>query len=427
MTFLETESKIHRYTSPLHYIERHYNRDQMNPKKSILSFVVFLAILFLSLRYAGTTAEPIRPFILLLFSVGLLIFLSFNKLIKIKRSETLLYIFIIYVFLTVIWSRATSYGLSKIGYLIGYLLFFIVAQRYIILNFKQISLFFLFSNIVFLILFYFTFGNPVEIVSNPVYTRLGGEEANPITYSRFLGLASFFVIYLSIFSKNLFLKIGFTSVLLISVTLIVLSGSKGPLFSFIASVFILILLFNKKVFKKIIYILVALLSLFYVFTLLQTSLLSQFINDRFINNTGSYTSRSSLISNAIETIENMGYSGLIFGTGSGNFAILELGYDVPSYPHNIIVEVMYEYGLIGIILLLLFICVSLSGWRAGINDKIYCFIFALWLYALLNSMVSGDIAGNYLFFGISLLLYSRQDYLKHLNQLGKEYHKNILT
>src|SRR5690606_15396081 len=97
------------------------------------------------------------------FFTFFLTFLYIKNLGKVKGTDSSLYIFILYMVITVAWSGATSYGLTKPIMLILFTLFFVIAQKYIVLNFKQIAYFFLISNVIFIILFYITFGNPLDV------------------------------------------------------------------------------------------------------------------------------------------------------------------------------------------------------------------------------------------------------------------------
>lgn len=385
-------------------------------KTKLINIVVFFAVIFLTLRYAGSSADAIRPFFGYIFFTALFCFLSIKNLGNIKNTEISLFVFILYMFITISWSGSTSYGLSKPLMLILFTFFFIVTQKYFVINFNQVAYFFLISNILFLILFYQTFGNPFEVVITS-HTRLKDEETNPITFSRYLGFASFFVIYLFFNKRNLLLKISLGVLFLISLTYMLLSGSKGPVFAFIIAVVVLSLLLNKNLINKI-YILIGLAAAFmYGLNKLLLSDLSNFIEKRYVENEGSYDARLNLFTNSLELIERTNIFYFLFGFGSGDYAIFSLGRDIRSYPHNLLIEILFEYGILGLLLFIIFIYNSLKGWRKFSSDKIYSYFLALWVYTGLNSMVSGDIYGNFLFFGMCILLSARGYYINRTPHL----------
>jgi hypothetical protein len=84
------------------------------------------------------------------------------------------------------------------------------------------------------------------------------------------------------------------------------------------------------------------------------------------------------------------------GLGLGSFGIAMLGEDKTFYPHNLIVEIIFETGLIG---LFLFIMLATSFVRS-FSGTIFEY---LTVYYFLLSLTSGDIPGNNVLF---ILLFS---------------------
>src|SRR5690606_25013992 len=78
-----------------------------------------------------------------------------------------------------------------------------------------------------------------------------------------------------------------------------------------------------------------------------------FINQRFFYVEDSFNSRNDRYAMVFEQLNNYASSGfwsLVLGSGSGNFSHVFDQQDISSYPHNIFLEVIYEYGLVGLIL-----------------------------------------------------------------------------
>jgi len=87
-------------------------------------------------------------------------------------------------------------------------------------------------------------------------------------------------------------------------------------------------------------------------------------------------------------------SNSIFGTGIGSFGLLTIGEDIRHYPHNFILEIWCELGLIGlsifiVLMTLIFRKIKLS--KAGLN------IYPL-LYLLINFLKSSSLEDMRLFF-----------------------------
>jgi O-antigen ligase len=85
----------------------------------------------------------------------------------------------------------------------------------------------------------------------------------------------------------------------------------------------------------------------------------------------------------------------VFGLGTGGFGSLS---DLYNYPHNIVLEVAAELGVVGVILLGAIVWTGAAqayrAWRASDRRVEAGFALALLAYALLNAMFSGDISGN---------------------------------
>lgn len=100
----------------------------------------------------------------------------------------------------------------------------------------------------------------------------------------------------------------------------------------------------------------------------------------------------------------------ILGRGSGSFAVDAFDQDVPAWPHNIILEALYETGIVGTVALLGFFWVTIRAGRRGLKfaatptDRFLVLAsFVTFLLFLMESMAHWDIDGArflYLFAGI---------------------------
>lgn len=110
------------------------------------------------------------------------------------------------------------------------------------------------------------------------------------------------------------------------------------------------------------------------------------------------------------TIGMFDESTIIWGYGLGSWP-LYMGYsDEQIYPHNIILELLFELGLIGSAL---FVCLvgyaiysTVQGWRQYEQTE-YLALAALFVYMFVNALISGDFNENrYLFTILGLMVYS---------------------
>lgn len=103
----------------------------------------------------------------------------------------------------------------------------------------------------------------------------------------------------------------------------------------------------------------------------------------------------------------------LIGYGIGSWPILvDIGDLRHYYPHNIILEVMVELGLVG---LFIFLSVVVLGVRAVgkmkilRDDPLLMLLLMLFINAIFNSMVSGDISDNRIVFAmLGILMYGRR-------------------
>lgn len=97
---------------------------------------------------------------------------------------------------------------------------------------------------------------------------------------------------------------------------------------------------------------------------------------------------------------------LIVGNGIGSFAVLDLDRDVQHYPHNILLEILVESGLVGFTLFLLIIAVGmfrLYSYRKFHSNAFISFILAFFAFWFVSAMFSGDLSDNrYVILGIVL-------------------------
>lgn len=79
------------------------------------------------------------------------------------------------------------------------------------------------------------------------------------------------------------------------------------------------------------------------------------------------------------------------GNGLGSWGLIVLGIDERSYPHNMIVEILFEFGILGFGLFLI--------WSFKfMKTRLVSLFYFLATYYFLLSMVSGDLPGNNYFF-----------------------------
>ena len=93
----------------------------------------------------------------------------------------------------------------------------------------------------------------------------------------------------------------------------------------------------------------------------------------------------------------------VFGFGAGSWPILYLGEDVRAYPHNLYLEVVVETGLVGFLLLSVWMLVAfrtLGSWQQIRTEPMRLLLLMCFVNLFFNALVSGDLTDNRLFFFI---------------------------
>lgn len=228
--------------------------------------------------------------------------------------------------------------------------------------------------------------NPLKDVSGRL--AITGLE-NTIYFAQAYGL-SFLIIML--FGRTIFPRVFYFSLVFIFGLTFFSIGSRGPVVALLVSVFYY-LLKNSSFRTLLITMCVAGALIMLLFSFSNSYL--------FETNFYSIYHRFDFNSQAISTVFLNNLDGLLFGYGIGGAGVVILGRDIEFYPHNLFIEVLLEYGLLG---LALFLFAVITVLRQK-NDMLISICF---IYALCFSMFSGDLVSNSLVFVfLSILLFFR--------------------
>ena len=115
---------------------------------------------------------------------------------------------------------------------------------------------------------------------------------------------------------------------------------------------------------------------------------------------GSALQRWDYYQHAVDLIKTFPF----FGQGTGSFGLSYLGQDIRVYPHNILLELWAENGIIGVVFFLIMIGYTLGKTIAklliikGREREISKALLTLGCFMLFNAMLSGDINDNRMLF-----------------------------
>lgn len=252
---------------------------------------------------------------------------------------------------------------------------------------------------------------------------------NPIGPARVLSIGAGVALVYMFRNEKIEWIYGFIALLMI--VGVITTGSRGPLLSFFAGGVIYLLLFEPVHRKKILlYTLIGVGIIVISLLLLPENLTYRFINisssDYVITQTG--VKRYSTIASRLDFwlmsfntwIANL--KNFCMGLGSGGFSSLFIWRDFRWYPHNIIIEIMVEFGIVGLIIISSFFYKS---WQVIWNEKQWTLNPRIWIISTIimffSSLISGDINDNRMLWtliSISLATVSlEQNNIKHVSIL----------
>lgn len=249
------------------------------------------------------------------------------------------------------------------------------------------------------------FGNPIQLFRNANrFFRLRlGDDGNPIMLGRQLALA---IIILAAFVavrrrwKDLVWSIP---VGLLTLVYLVATGSKGPLLALAFSFVITPLLIMRGVIGRL-SLSILLVGLLSVMGVVGVEFLPKgFIEERFTEKVQNLSLRMPAYQDVIRALLESDVTQMLVGHGTGDYGYFALGHDERAYPHNVLLELAYENGLIGVGLLVAALsCPFVAVIRAAQRQSecqhrmLLAGLSAAYISSVINAQISGDLGANLL-------------------------------
>ncbi len=260
------------------------------------------------------------------------------------------------------------------------------------------------------------------LISNSGTIGFVGSQGQYQSIGRMMGVGCIILIFYFAINKNNKVKLfGLISTLLCMVVLLG-SGSRMPLISLtIVALYFFVTsfkikngtLFYRKELKLFSLLLLLMLPMIWFFFQKGYFVTVIYRLSVLFNEKGGGVSAIGR-TDAFETAINTWKSNPLLGSGVGSFGFIQYGYDKIDYPHNILIELLMEQGLIGFSLfLILFSYVALKCFGILKTESIHYIVWVLiFLNFFLNSLVSGDINSNrMLFTAMSFVIIAYNNYV----------------
>lgn len=370
-------------------------------------FMVWIGfIFFISGGHYFTPLPYIYIFLVSGLLISLVYFLKNRPIFAIRQRKIVfwaLLLFITLLFLGIPFSPAPEYGLIKTNFFSAYALIFLFSAPFITrwyIYFGRVNVIF---SIIFLGFMIYYFKDPISFLKNMaiVNSRLGqlNDESNiinPIWLARYLGYA-FLTVVVFVKPRNLFYHLVKILLLITLAIYLLCCASRGPILALMISLIIFILNFKKfKTYQTIFITLLIGVGIILIFNIQS----NEFLVSRFTfsqDKNSSVDIRWEIYGEIVKNISNWNF---FWGHGTGAAGFLLTGGDERMYPHNLVLELLYENGFIGVFFFFIVIvhCCTLLKFRFITTQMKFWLMVTL--YFIINSIFSGDLMSNqFILFG----------------------------
>jgi O-antigen ligase len=357
----------------------------------------------------------------------------------IKSYLFIILLFSLYLICLSIVSSSQDYGIYKSFFFLAFdfILLFFLAK---IVRFEEdvLSLVkgLILGGLFFLLLSaWFFLYHGIEITR---YSRASLGEGNPIVWAQQLGQGVILFAWMAIKSKKFTLYVIFGVCVILSILLMILSGSKGPIVAIFLTLIILAMFrCNIKYMAVSVIIVLGMVAIIGTWEpfISEGSHLNAFISQRYdISDSGSVESRMRHLNTVRDFIRENGILVNVFGSGTGNYAFVYSGTSTRLFPHNIFFEIFLENGIIGTslfmaVISLPFLYIIAQKKRKQTSSVMYC-IFSLYVFSICCAQFSGDLIANWIIIFYGLLVFSCKKNIStksdHFCALNNRYSVKIL-
>lgn len=337
-------------------------------------------------------------FILKLFLsiVNLLVSISLFIKKKIVINNNILYnlIFVAFIGLSLTYSLNQVFGLKKFILVLNIIPFSIFGF-YIFTSDKSLK------NLTEILVLIFTPLILISIIIQPFNTdsiyEFSFTRWSHVFFSRFVGITFILVLFSRFKNKTFIILILYFGMLF--------NGARGPLI-FITALLFFYYLLNIKIEKKNLFVIFSVFCLFVIFYFIFLNKSNERILNLININEFLHSGGIQVRLEAWEKAINIFLNNLILGVGIGGFntnLFSNIG-DQIVYPHNILLEILCELGLIGFTLFILIITNTYKFLKVFSLEIKILFWFSLYL-----ALFSKDLSSNPLLFSFSFF------YIKKIN------------
>ncbi|MBS0151837.1 MAG: O-antigen ligase family protein [Nitrospira sp.] len=267
-------------------------------------------------------------------------------------------------------------------------------------------------------------GNPIQLIqaASRFFRLRFGEGGNPIMLARHLALAVTIIVTILALRRTWINVMWGVPFGLLAFVYLLATGSKGPLLALLIACVCTPILLMQGVIKRL-----GLVAFVVGCTLLSGMVLMEFlpkafVQERVIEKIENLSLRLPAYKMAVNAIIDSDPVALVVGHGTGDFGYLELQKDDRAYPHNMLLEVLYENGLVGFGVIVVAIVLPIRAVMrargrlvAPAHRALLAGLTISYIAAVTNAQVSGDLGANLLIgmFGAATVALAHVDSMHH--------------
>jgi O-antigen ligase len=307
----------------------------------------------------------------------------------------------------ILYSRAPIYGTTKVILVCSYF-WLLGTVIYNLINDLTIGKAFLaglfVGGLMLIGIIAIEFGNPIQLFrnTNRFFRLRFGEDGNPIMLGRHLALAiTIIVTYVAV--RRRWIDLAWSIPLgLLAFVYLVATGSKGPLLALLSSFVMTPLLILRGGARVSLSVLIMGVSILTVVGALEF-LPKEFIEERFTEKVQNLSLRMPAYQDVVKALLESDAVQMLIGHGTGDYGYFALGHDGRAYPHNVLLEIAYENGLLGITMLVVALvypfCAVLRAIRQPLESGhrvLLAGLTASYISSVINAQFTGDLGANLL-------------------------------
>lgn len=331
----------------------------------------------------------------------------------------------LYAFMSTLWSPVTDISLEQWSSRLPYLILLVVMAPFLLskvedFNAAMTSLIWLSLVLTPLLLFTVNWKGRAIVFEG---MSMFGSTGNPLAPAQMAGCASIAIVFIKLANKNILWSIFKWFAFALNMMLIVKTGSRGQIFSTIISIAIFWPVGNRV--NNMGSFMLAGLSLAFMAFVGSEALSYFWENDKRFSEEGMKSSMTGRFDVAMLLLNKWVESPLSIVFGLGNSASFDpriIGF----YPHNTLLEVIGEEGLVGLFLFLfiiyLYIKSVVATYKIVKDDSVLRGVLATLsatvLYLLMLSLKQGSLLGNLEYFTYIMLLGGFAKLVAMQNKIG---------